>query len=124
MCPTGDMAELRYNDIQRAVQDALRTVQNDMQRISATVNMVERHAERIDTVEMGVRDMQRNVQVMLGNNGPGVQVGADNRLTQLMNDVHELKVRFAAVERFVQQMDMYLRPRIEEDEEDRRYRAG
>lgn len=118
------MADISYGDVQRAVHEALKPLLNDIQRLNGTINLVERQAERINDIEIFIRDIQRNVQIVSSGLTGGRQAGADHRLAQMVNEIHELKVRFASIERFAQQMGDYMQSRFAEEDEDRQYRTA
>lgn len=121
------MADLNYSDVQRAVQDGIRNVQNDLQRVSNTLMTMAPQIERIDDMELTMRELQRTVltlqNTLIGMRG-GINHPVDPRIAQLTNDVHELKMRFAVIEKFASQMSEYVQARYNEDQEDRQYRAA
>lgn len=118
---------LNYNDMQRAVQDGIRNVQNDLQRVSNTLMTICPQIERINDIELVLRELQRStiaIQNTLIAMRTGISHPVDPRLAQLASDVHELKVRFAVIEKFASQMSEYVQARYEDDQEDRQYRAA
>lgn len=121
------MAELNYGDMQRAVQDGIRNLQNDLQRVSNTLITLTPQIERIDDMEAAMRELQRSAitlqNTLIGMRG-GINHPVDPRISQLANDVHELKTRFGVIEKFASQMSEYVQARYNEDQEDRQYRAA
>ena len=118
------MAELSYNDIQRAIRDGLRSIQENVQRLTTNVGTTSTtNADHIGYIEATVRDMQRTTQMMQSNlNQMKIKSSADPRLAQIAKDIYDLKVRFAAIEKFILQSGEYLQTKFEEDREDREYR--
>lgn len=118
------MADLNYTDVQRAVQEGLRNLQTDLQRLTNNLDLVERQADRIDDIELVVRDIQRNLQLMTTSMGTMRGGVVDPRISQVTNDLHELKTRFAVIEKFAQQMSDYMQAKFQEEQEDRQYRSA
>lgn len=118
------MADLNYTDVQRAVQEGLRNLQTDLQRLTNNLDLVERQADRIDDIELVVRDIQRNLQLMTTSMGTLRGGVVDPRISQMTNDLHELKTRFAVIEKFAQQMSDYMQAKSQEEQEDRQYRSA
>ena len=118
------MADLNYTDVQRAVQEGLRNLQTDLQRLTNNLDLVERQADRIDDIELVVRDIQRNLQLMTTSMGTMRGGVVDPRISQMTNDLHELKTRFAVIEKFAQQMSDYMQAESQEEQEDRQYRSA
>lgn len=117
------MAELSYGDVQRAVQDGVRNLQQNVQRLTSNMGVVSMRADRIENMEIALRDLQRTVASLQNSVLAARQAGgADPRVTQIIHDIYELKVRFIAIERFAQQMSNYVRAKEEEDADDRQYR--
>ena len=118
------MAELSYWDVQRAVQEGLRTLQDSVQRLTSNVGSVSTRADHIGTIETTVREMQRTTQLMQQNlNTMRLGSGSgDPRIAQMAHDIYELKVRFAAIERFIQQSNDYIQTKMSEEAEDNQYR--
>lgn len=117
------MAELSYWDVQRAVQEGLRTLQENVQRLTNNVGSVSTRADHISSIETTVREMQRTTQLMQQSlNAMRLGGSTDPRITQMAHDLYELKVRFTAVERFIQQVGEYLQIKLAEEAEDNQYR--
>lgn len=118
------MAELSYGDIQRAVREAIQSLQANVQRLSSNVGVVSSRSDHIEFIETTLRDMQRNMQQMQINlNAMRLNGGtSDPRITQIMQEIAELKGRFATIERYISQSGEYIRLKIEEENEDREYR--
>ncbi|HYG83397.1 MAG TPA: hypothetical protein VD907_00785 [Verrucomicrobiae bacterium] len=120
------MADLTYNDVQRAVQDAIRSVQNDTQRLVNDSSSIAQQVQLIDDISRDVQDIHRaisNMQTQMDQIARGVNdENDDQRVVTLQNDIHELKTRFSTIERFAQQMSNYMQTRYQEEEEDRAYR--
>jgi hypothetical protein len=67
--------------------------------------------------------MQRTTQMMQSNlNQMKITSRADPRLAQIAKDIFDLKIRFAAIEKFILQSEGYLQAKLEEDREDQEYR--
>jgi hypothetical protein len=60
--------------------------------------------------------MQTNLNIMRAT------ASADPRLAQIAKDIFDLKVRFAAIEKFIVQSGGYLQAKFDEDREDQEYR--
>lgn len=117
------MAELNYYDVQRAVQDGLRNMQADVQRLQNQVSVISQQSQFIDDIQQLVQQLftqlarlERQTQ---GHN-PRTELGT----AQLARDVQELKIRFTAIERFCQDMSRYLQAQQAKELEDQQYRAS
>lgn len=115
-------------DIQHAVHSALHDVRNDVSRISHVLDGMNRVAQdvqdlsrRIQRLERNVNQIQNTVVNTLGYSGG--QRHPDPRLAAMMSDLNNLKLRFSAVEKFAEQMSLYVRKRHNLEDEDRQYRA-
>jgi hypothetical protein len=116
------MAELSYNDVQRAVQDSLRNLQVSVQRLTSNLGVVSSRSDHIEVIETAIRDLQRTTQLMQANlNTMRVGVGADPRVSQLIHDMYELKLRFVTIERFIQQVGTYIQMKIDEESEEQQF---
>ena len=109
------MAELSYQDVQRAVQDAVRNLQGDVQRLSSGLSSVAQQAQLID-------DIQRSIQA-LQSETLRHDPRSEQTMQQVTKDLQELKIRFEAVERFCRDMSDYFRARAENEREDQQYRT-
>jgi len=120
------MADLSYNDVQRAVQDSMRNMQSDIQRLVNDSSNIAQQAQLIDDISRDVQELHRyltqiqpNIDTILRN---VTDANDDQRIMTMQNDIQELKNRFASVEKFAQQMSNYVQSRYEEEREDRAYR--
>jgi Holliday junction resolvasome RuvABC endonuclease subunit len=117
------MAELSYSDVQRAVQDGLRNLQADVARLSNQVSAINQQSQFIDDIQALVQRLSAQItrieRQSMGHN-PRTEMGT----AQLTRDVQELKVRFAAVERFCIDMSKYIERRRDQELEDQQYRAA
>lgn len=115
-------------DIQHAVQSALHDVRNDVSRISRMVDSMSRISQdvqdvsrRLANLEQEVRQIQNIVANTLGR--PTTSRYPDPYIVGISNELNDIKIRFAAVEKFATQMSEYVRHRNEEDNEKRQYRT-
>jgi ParB-like chromosome segregation protein Spo0J len=110
------MADLTYQDMQRAVQDGIRSMQSDMQRLTNDVaGLSQRTPQRFD-------DMQRDIQQLQGELSRH-DPRSEQTMQQISRDLQELKTRFEVVERFCREMSEYFRARNDEEREDKGYRS-
>lgn len=110
------MADLSYQDIQRAVQDGVRNMQSDTQRITSEVmNQAAKLSQRFDELQRDVTQMQSE----LSRHDPR----SEQTTQQIMRDLQDLRMRFENVERFCREMSEYFRARNEADKEDQGYRG-
>jgi hypothetical protein len=123
------MADISSADIQHAMQNALHGVRNDVSRISHIVDGMNRVGQdvkdlsrRLSSLEKDVNQIQNIVANTLGR--PVTKRYPDPYIVGIANDINELKIRFAAIERFAQQMSDYIRKREEQADEDRQYRSA
>ena len=123
------MADISSADIQHAVQNALHGVRNDVSRISHIVDSMNRVGQdvkdlsrRLSSLEKDINQIQNVVANTLGR--PVTKRYPDPYIVGIANDINELKIRFAAIERFAQQMSDYIRKREEQADEDRQYRSA
>ncbi len=109
------MADLSYQDVQRAVQDGTRNLQSDVQRLSNDMSSVVPQAQLIDDLQRALQQLQSEIQ----RHDPRSEAS----MQQLVRDVQELKIRFEAVERFCREMSEYFRARAAAEREDNEYRG-
>lgn len=115
-------------DIQHAVQSALHDVRNDVSRISHVIDGMNRVAKDLQDLSRRVQNLERNVNQIQNtvSNTLGYSGGSrhpDPRLSAMSGDIYNLKLRFSAVEKFAEQMSLFVRKRYEAEEEDRQYRT-
>ncbi len=120
------MADLSRADVQRAVQDALHHLSNEVSHISHVVdgmNRVSRDVQALSTrlmnLELAVHQMQNTVANTLGHNP-----ATDPQNMQLSQAINDLRNRFTAVEQFSRQLSEYLHDREAQDKEDTQYRTA
>lgn len=116
-------------DIQHAVQSALHDVRNDVARISHVVDGMNRVARDVQDLSRRIQNLERNVNQIQNTvtNTLGYSGGSrhpDPRIAAMSGDIYNLKLRFTAVEKFAEQMSLYVRRRYEEDEAERQYRTA
>lgn len=123
----GDM--LSRSDVQYAVQNALQGMKNDVTRISHIVDCVPRTAQdvrdlskRLSLLEKDINQIQNVVANTLGR--PVNRRYPDPYVVGMANEIHELKIRFAAIEKFAVQMSDYVRKREEAALQERQYRTA
>jgi len=117
------MAELNYSDVQRAVQDGLRNMQGDVQRLSNQVAVISQQSQFIDDIQHAIQLMYTQLARLEGQtrrHDPRSEQGT----AQLTRDIQELKGRFVTVEKFCLDMSKYVQNQIDKEDEDRQYRAG
>ncbi|EDK72482.1 hypothetical protein TM7_0389 [candidate division TM7 genomosp. GTL1] len=121
------MADLQYNDVQRAVQDGIRNIQGDLQRLINDMHQAVQQIQYTDETMRMVQDIQRILQ----HTQPAIEnmhrrindANSEQRIATVQNDLQELKHRFAAIERFAMQMSDYVRHQHEVNREDEEYRS-
>ena len=123
----GDM--LSRSDVQNAVQNGLQGMRNDITRISHIVDCVPRTAQdvrdltrRLQLLENDIHQIQNIVANPLGR--PVNRRYPDPYVVGIANEVHDLKVRFVAIEKFAVQMSDYVRKREEQASQERQYRTA
>lgn len=123
----GDM--INRSDVQHAVQNAMQGMRNDVTRISHIVDCVPRTAQdvrdvtrRLQLLENDIRQIQNTVANTLGR--PVNRRYPDPYVVNMANEIHDLKIRFAAIEKFAIQMSEYVRLNNERVKEDRQYRTA
>lgn len=117
------------SDIQNAVQSGLQGMRNDVTRISHIVDCVPRTAQdvkdvtrRLQLLEKDINQIQNVVANTLGR--PVNRRYPDPYIVNMANEIHDLKIRFAAIEKFAVQMSEYVRLQNEALREDRQYRTA
>lgn len=55
------MADITYQDVQRAVQEATRGIQNDLQRLSNTITTIANQAQFIDDLQRSVQELRQEI---------------------------------------------------------------
>ena len=104
-------------------------MRNDVNRISHIVDVMPRTAQdirdltrRLQLLEKDINQIQNVVANTLGR--PVNRRYPDPYIVNMANEVHELKLRFAAIEKFAVQMSEYVRLQNEALREDRQYRTA
>lgn len=117
------------SDIQHAMESALHGVRNDVSRIAHTVDGMNRVsqdvkelAHRLVVVEQSVNNIQNVVANTLGR--PTTRRYPDPYIVGIANELNDLKLRFASIERFAQQVNEYMRSQVSAAEDDRQYRSA
>ena len=116
---TTAMAEITYQDVQRAVQEATRGIQNDLQRLSNTIVTIANQAQFIDDLQRSVQELRQEVE----RHDPRTELA----MQQLQRDIQELKQQSEMVERLCTDISTYFHAQSElrrEDEEYRRISPG
>lgn len=110
------MADLSYDDVVRATQSATRDILNSVQHIQGQVQQmgnVQKGVNQIAAVQQQLIMCNRQLQSMTERidqlSRQAVPSAADPRITLIVQEVAELKVRFASVERFASDVSDYLR---------------
>lgn len=123
----GDM--INRSDVQHAVQNAMQGMRNDVTRISHIVDVLPRTAQevrdlsrRISLIEKDINQIQNVVANTLGR--PVNRRYPDPYVVSMANEIHDLKIRFAAIEKFAIQMSEYVRLNNQRVKEDRQYRTA
>ena len=117
------MADLSYSDVQRAVQDGLRNMQSDVQRLQNQVSIISQQSQFIDDIQAVVQQLYAQlsrIERQSQGHNPRTELGT----AQLTRDVQELKARFTAIERFCLDMSKYMQAQRERELEDRQYRGA
>lgn len=117
------------SDIQQAVKAELHGIRNDVSRISHVLDGMNRLTRdvqdlvhRMQSLERNVNQIQNTVINTLGNSQG--KRHPDPRIAAMWAEMHEVKVRFSAVEKFAAQMSDFMRKRYEQTEDDRSYRTA
>lgn len=117
------MADLSYSDVQRAVQDGLRNMQADMARLSGQVSQISQQSQFIDDIQALVQRLAGQLSRLEGQtrrHDPRTEMGT----AQLAREIQDLKIRFAAVEKFCVDMSSYVERQREKEQEDQQFRAA
>ena len=110
------MADLSYNDITRGSQEGTKETYNLLQRVYQLVQQmgnVQQAVSQINTIQQQMGDHQRQLQELTAqlnklNRQTINSSNADQRTAMIHQEISDLKVRFAAVERFAQDMSDYM----------------
>lgn len=109
------MAELNYGDITRAVQDGLHNLRSEVQRLT-------QQTQGLSDIQRSVQGLQAEVQRMEHLQQQSTNI--DHRLLDLVNDVQDLKIRMASLEKLCADISTSLREQAERAEEDIQYRSA
>jgi cytochrome c553 len=119
------MSELSYNDISRAVQEAMRDTRSDVQRLVADVAVVSQQQQRIAELERRLGDIQRMSQEQGAMLTVLRQGGAiEQRIAELGAHVADLRVHLMSIEKSVAQLGDYAREQRAQAREGDEYRAA
>lgn len=104
------MADVSYSDVQRAVQDSIRNIEADVQRLTANVNNITSQIQALSDIARDIQTLRQNLQQNLGtqtdalsfNSAPNMNQIEQN-ITSMQTDVQDLKNRFSNLESYLQQ---------------------
>ena len=117
------MADIDYGQIQRSVQDAMRELRSDMQRLVNDVDEIKHRSNNDQEIDNDIREMRQRVErieQMMQRDDPR----SDAMLKQISSDLTDIKARLANVEKFALQFSDYLQEKFEAEKEDREYRSA
>jgi len=117
------MGDLNYGDVQRAVQDGLRNMQGDVQRLGNQVAIISQQSQFIDDIQHAIQLMYAQL-ARLENQTRRHDPRSEQGTAQLTRDIQELKARLITVERFCLDMSKYVQLQIDKELEDKQYRAS
>lgn len=117
------MADLRYEDVQRAAQAALQNMQNQMNYLQNLIVSINNQVSRIDDQEYKIDDLGRQLGLINQSIGQvnnsiqalSSQLGGMQNVPSMVND---LRYRLEALERFANDMSNYLHQRQSREEAD------
>lgn len=109
------MADLSYQDVQRAFQGPMRNLQSDMQRLATDISNLSNQATRIEEVQRLVTNLQAEIQ----RHDPR----SEQTMQFLTREIQEMKVRLESVEKICREMSEIMRRREETEREDQEYRS-
>lgn len=110
------MAELSYQDVSRAVNDALKPTQGELYKLSSSVRDIANKTQYIDELMTSIRTIQNSAN----QHDPKSEMAMQN----LTREVQDLKSRFEAVEKFCRDMSNYFQQRQQVEKEDKEYRSA
>lgn len=116
------MAELSYGDVQRAVQDGLRTMQSGFQNLASQVSKGSQQSQ-LDNLQQAMQQLDAHI-TRLEQRTRRHDPLTEQMTQQLARDVQELKSRFNTVEKFCQDMSRYVQTKHEEESEKKQFRSG
>ena len=110
------MADLTYQDVNRAVNDALKPTQGELYKMSSSLRDIANKTQYIDEMMLSLK----NIQTSAGRHDPKSEMAMQN----LTREVQDLKIRFENVEKFCREMSTYFQQRQQIEKEDQEYRSA
>ena len=110
------MADLTYQDVSRAVNDALKPIQGEIYKISSSLRDIANKTQYIDEMMLSLKTIQNNA----GRHDPKSEMAMQN----MLREIQDLKMRFETVERFCRDMSTYYQQREQIEKEDQEYRSA
>ncbi len=110
------MAELSYQDVSRAVNDALKPTQSEIYKLTSLVRDIANKTQYIDELMLSMKMLQGSVN----KHDPKSEMAMQN----ILLEIHDLKIRFDNVEKFCRDMSAYFQQRQQLEKEDQGYRSA
>lgn len=92
------MADLTYNDVQRACQQAITNLEADVKRLSNDVNTLTNNLTALQNVAQDIQIIRQNLQQNLGTQTDSISFNSapnmnklEDTITTIQNDVQNLK---------------------------------
>ncbi|NCU30880.1 hypothetical protein EOL73_02425 [Candidatus Saccharibacteria bacterium] len=110
------MADLTYQDVNRAVNDALKPTQGELCKISSSLRDIANKTQYIDELMQSMRILQGNTN----KHDPKSEMTMQN----ILSEIQDLKTRFDTVEKFCRDMSNYFQQKQQVEKEDEGYRSA
>jgi hypothetical protein len=110
------MTELSYQDVNRAVNDALKPAQSELYKLSSSMRDIANKTQYIDELMQSMRTLQGSAN----KHDPKSEMNMQN----ILLEIQDLKMRFENVERFCREMSAYFQQKQQIEKEDEGYRSA
>lgn len=92
------MSDLTYKDVQRAVQESIRNLENNVQNLANDMATMKTQNQALSDIARDLQTLRTNLQQNLGTTADSISFQSapnmsnlENTITQIQNDVQGLK---------------------------------
>ena len=92
------MADLTQNDVQQAVQQSIRNLEANVQRLSSDVSNLSNQLQALSDIARDIQTLRQNLQQNLGTQTSGMSFNSapnmnqvEDRITAIQSNVKDLK---------------------------------
>jgi short-subunit dehydrogenase involved in D-alanine esterification of teichoic acids len=116
------MSDITKDDVQRAVQDSMRDMASNINRMRDQVERIDQRTNDLDESQREIRDLSQKIQQIYPQ--LEVLVRNANELDNLRMGIEDVKLRTQNIERGMQQITAYLQAQHQTAQQEQGYSKG